>query len=232
MSKGPGISKPVREHMTEYILGNPDACAKGVLASVENKFRNTGYAIPKLRTVQAWAKQVKEKASHDSEEQPWSLATMDEINIAWEAASFLLQAYDDLRRRQSEGKPLPWERSAAPYVYKGTFEEVVEAKKSGKEPEHEYIGLPAKGGTILTNRQAKWLWRLHLIAPGLELADLYPHAEPYAHREILAKYLKEPFDTSDLDSSLMIILHDIKSRGYYPSRKYKRDTDKNEARVD
>jgi hypothetical protein len=217
MSKGPRMSEQVKRHIAECILQNPNMQAKKILSSVENKFKDTGIDIPKLRTVQALAKQLKEEARQNNEEQPWSLATMDQAKMGWEAASFLLEAHDDLHRRQREGK-LPWQGSAAPYISKGTLKEVIQAEKNGKEPERKYLGPPAKTGTVLTNRQAKWLWHIHLIVPGLELADLYPHVEPYAHREILAYYLREPFDTTDLDSALMNILRDIKKRGYYPTR--------------
>ena len=79
---------------------------------------------------------------------------------------------------------MTWQGSAAPYVLEGTFEKIKQAIESKKENERKYLGPPIKNKTILTNRQAKWLWRIHLIMPGLELDDLYPHVEPYAHREI------------------------------------------------
>jgi len=212
------MSEQVKKYIAEYILKKPDTQAKTILDLVNDKFHDTGINIPKLRTVQALVKQLKEEVGQNYEEQPWSLATMDQAKIGWEAASFLLMADGDLRRLQSEGKHLPWQNSAAPYIFKGTLEKVVQAEMAGKKVEREYIGPPVKPRTILTNRQAKWLWRIHLIVPGLELADLYPHVEPYAHREILAYYLREPFDTTDLDSALMNILLDIKRRGYYPNR--------------
>jgi hypothetical protein len=193
--------------------------AKKILDSVNDKFKDTGIDIPKLRTVQAWAKQFKEMSTHNYEEQPWSLATMDQAKIGWEAASFLLEVHDDLLHRQREGKPLPWQGSVAPYVLEGSFAKIKQTIESEKDPERKYLGPAAESKTILNNRQAKWLWRIHLIMPGLELEDLYPHVEPYAHREILAYYLKEPFDTTDLDSALMNILYDITKRGYYPSGK-------------
>ena len=228
MSKGPRMSEQVKRHIMEYVLQNPEGQGKMILASTESKFQDTGIDIPKLRTVQAWAKQFKEMATQNYEEQPWSLATMDQAKIGWEAASFLLQAHDDLRRRQREGKPLPWHGSVTPDVLEGSFEKIKQTIGSKKEPERKHLGPEVVKGTILTNRQAKWLWRIHLIMPGLDVADLYSHVEPYAHREILAYYLREPFDSADLDSALMNILRDIKRQGSYPGRENNPDKDKNE----
>ena len=58
-------------------------------------------------------------------------------------------------------------------------------------------------GTVITNRQAKWLWRIHVILPDLDLLELCERADEYAYKELVAEYLGEAFDTSDLDESLI-----------------------------
>jgi len=70
---------------------------------------------------------------------------------------------------------------------------------------------------VLTYREAKWLWRIHLAMPVWELPDWLPElcqrADEYAHREMTAEYLGQDFDTSDLDGGLRNLLRDIKRRG-------------------
>ena len=97
----------------------------------------------------------------------------------------------------------------------------MESLGSGREPEHVSLKplVPrAPIGTILTNRQAKWLGRLHLMFPGLKPTDLFVHADAYAHQELLADYLGWDFDTSNLDGGLSLLARDIGKHGYYPHR--------------
>ena len=70
---------------------------------------------------------------------------------------------------------------------------------------------PVKGGYVfLTNRQAKWLWRVRPITPAQEFHDPFHElchwADQYAYAEITAEYLGQYFDTRTIDADLMMYL--------------------------
>ena len=76
---------------------------------------------------------------------------------------------------------------------------------------------PIKGGWVfLTNRQAKWLWRVCSIVPAQEFADPFRElchwADQYAHAEITAEYLDQYFDTRTIDADLMMYLDTVKQK--------------------
>jgi len=72
------------------------------------------------------------------------------------------------------------------------------------------LELVRGGYVFLTNRQAKWLWRIRLIGPALDCADpfydLCHWADQYAHAEITAEYLNQYFDTRTIDADLTMYL--------------------------
>lgn len=199
MPRGPKVATQVLEYLTYLAMNDLNALAKDIRDALVKRFEDTDFPIPKLRTIQHYAKLVRDQAKRNTQEEPWSLASMGQpgVDIPREAAGFLLEALSDLRHRQNEGEPL-WPWSSHPL------------------------------GTVLTNRQAKWLWQIHLIVPTLEVREVYERADEYAHRELLADYLKQEFDTSDLDGSLMNLLRDIKRRGSYPSSEDNRDIERRE----
>ena len=67
---------------------------------------------------------------------------------------------------------------------------------------------------FLTNRQAKWLWRIRPIVPAQEFTDpfyeLCRWADQYAYAEIIAEYLGQYFDTRNIDADLMMYLDAVK----------------------
>jgi hypothetical protein len=74
---------------------------------------------------------------------------------------------------------------------------------------------PVEGGWVfLTNRQAKWLWRVRPIAPAQEFPDpfleLCHWADQYAYAEITAEYLGQYFDTRTIDGNLIFYLDAVK----------------------
>jgi len=136
---------------------------------------------------------AREVAKENVQEQPWSLATMDKAGIPWEAAAWLLEHYKECEKRTTKGDQLwPWTN---PYMTT-----LIEQRE------------PVKGGWVfLTNRQAKWLWRVRLIGPALDSADPFCNlcrwADQYAHAEITAEYLDQYFDTRCIDADLMMYLN-------------------------
>ena len=195
MAKGrPKIDLQVAQFINLAVIQHPDWTAGDVLKVVKNKFESKGIPIPKLRTVQQYIKVFRRKLM---EEELWSLAAM-EVNeyIPWEAAPFLLECSIELTKRAKQGEHLwPWREQLLGDLKKSGLE--VRQSESQKE-------------IVLTYRQAKWLWRLHLIFPKLKPIDLFPRVDDYVHREMVADYLGWDFDTSDLDRGLMTLLYHIK----------------------
>jgi hypothetical protein len=138
------------------------------------------------------------------EEEFWSFATMESNkDIPWEAVPFLLECLIELTGRAEQGKQLwPWRERLLGDLKKLGFE----VRQSASQRD-----------SVLTYRQAKWLWRVHLVLPTWTLPDwlteLCERADEYAHREMTADYLGWDFNTSDLDDSLRNLLRDIKRRG-------------------
>ena len=221
MARGrPRITQKVMERLMELALEDFSRPGYELHNLLIEELKGLNVLIPAESTCQHDAKVFREQAARKIDEKPWSLATMDEAGIPWQAAGFLLEAFDELRHRQKEGE-IFWGWSAHPLddFYKGSLEEVVEALSSGREPERisvKPLAPRASLGTVLTNRQAKWLWRIHLILPSWtlpkRLPELCQRADEYAHLELLADYLPENFDTSNLDGGLIVQLRDIKDR--------------------
>ena len=219
MSKGPRVHPDIEKHILTLVTDNPHLKGKEIQAKLEQEFMGTSIPIPAIRTTQDRAKQIIDQLT--IEEKPWSLAIMakGDIDIPWEAVGFLLWAFAELRHLQKSGEKI-WRWSEHPLddFYEGgvSVEEVMESLGTGRELEHvsvKPLAPRAPVGTILTNRQAKWLWRLHLMFPKLKPTDLFYHADAYAQKEILTDYLGWDFDTSDLDGSLINLLRSIKDRG-------------------
>lgn len=213
--RGPSTKREVLDRLIVLALQEPHLLGREIRDKLEEEF---GFSeTPGLRTVQQYMSNAREKARGNVQEQPWSLRTMAAGNtgIPWEAVSFLLKKFDELRRRQKAREKF-WHWSGHPfdYIYEGTLRSVIDTIASGKEPEHVSVrpGTPrAPAGTVITNRQAKWLWRMHIILPKFDLLDLCDRADKYAYKELVAEYLGETFDTSDLDESLINALKSKKS---------------------
>lgn len=214
--KGPRMNPEVLNRLTELAVYRPDLVAKEIRDMLVSEFGEN--SVLQLRRMQFYISEYRQEAKENIQEKPWSLAMMatGQTDIPWEAARFLLQAYNALWRRQEVGKGLPWRWSAHPLddFYKGSPDEIVDALISGSEIECVSI-MPlaprAPPGTVLTNRQAKWLWRIHLMlplrsVPGWDLLNLCERVDEYTQRELLSDYLNEDFDSSDLDSSLTNVL--------------------------
>ena len=77
-----------------------------------------------------------------------------------------------------EAEGIPWE--AVPYL----------------------LGCLKDLGRSLTNRMARWLWRIHLAAPELDVYDASHEASRYASREMVSQYHDRPFVTGDLDARI------------------------------
>lgn len=217
MSKEAWITKEVEDELIKLALKTPYLPNKKIESEefereLRKKFSNPGIVMPKPNTIARKVREYRKEAKANVEEQPWSLAIMakSKTDIPWEAVRYLLVASDELQYTQAKGEKL-WPASEHPLdnFYKGSLEDVMGILASGKEPERASVkplAPRAAPGTLLTNRQAKWLWRLHCIFPGSKLFDLLPHVDVYVQRELLADYLERDFDTSDLDSSLQNII--------------------------
>lgn len=222
--KGPRTKRVILDRIISLALDGLNYSGKDILEILWKEFPEKD--VPGLRTIYYYVHNTREEAKDNPQEQPWSLAMMAkaDVGIPWEAAGFLLEALHELRLRQEslqkEGKHL-WHYSAHPLddFYKGSLEEVAEALSSGREPERvsvKPLAPRAPAGTVLTNRQAKWLWRIHLIVPHWTLPDglsgLCGYVDAFSHRELIADHLNEDFDTSGIDSSLGNLLRQIRDR--------------------
>ena len=227
MSKGPWVDDKIKEALFRVALIKPPFSAEAIRERASIILEREDVLDLNLRTIRYYVKLYRDLEKTRIQEQPWSLATMDEAGIPWEAAGFLLEAFDELWKRQKRGEEESWPGSAHPFdgFYKGSAEEILEALSSGREPERISVKPLAKmapPGTILTNRQAKWLWRIHLIVPTWPLLMEKPRwiynlclvADRFAQAEMLSDYLGEPFDTSSsgFDGSLICLLRDIKDQ--------------------
>ncbi|MBA7707893.1 hypothetical protein ES703_116777 [subsurface metagenome] len=153
-----------------------------------------------------------------------------DTDIPWEAVGFLLWAFAEVRHLQkSGGKIWRWSEHPLDDFRKGSVEEVMESFSTDSEPEHisiKPLAPRAPVGTIMTNRQAKWLGRLHLMFPGLKPTDLFEHADAYTQQELLADYLGLDFDTSNLDGGLSGLARNVGEHGYYLGRSKQNETGK------
>jgi hypothetical protein len=164
----------------------PHILAKEVKAKLEKEFNP--YDVPGLRTIQHYMSDARKAPGVGIQDQPWSLGMMDRTGIPWGAASWLLECHEECRIRALNGEQL-WPLTNP----------------------HLGVGLPKPktgGWVFLTNRQAKWLWRIHLILPVQQLPDQFKElcllADLYAQEEITAEYWgRDIFDTRILDTDLM-----------------------------
>ena len=202
MAKGrPRTKMGILDRIVILALDKSNLLGKVVKAKLEEEFDSKD--VPGLRTIQQYMSNARKKAERNIQDQPWSLGTMDRAGIPWEAAAWLLDAYKEceshieayqkrmLKGEQLEDEPL-W-RLTNPY------------------PMGTKLLEPVEGGWVfLTNRQAKWLWRVRLIGPLLDFADpfydLCHWADQYAHAEITAEYLDQYFDTRTIDADLTMYL--------------------------
>jgi len=189
--KEPRTKKEVLDRIVVLALDKSNLLGKVVKAKLEEEFDPKD--VPGLRTIQQYVSNARKEAEENVQEQSWSLATMDKAGIPWDAVYWLRERYRECKELQEKGKQLwPW---------------TTHFTKAKPSP-----------SMVLTNRQAKWLWRVHLFMPELkELPDwlsiLCERADEYAHREMTAEYLGQDFDTSDLDGAFMgALLRDIERK--------------------
>lgn len=193
MAKGPKqprTKKEVLDRIVILALDKSNLLGKQIKTQLEEEFKPND--VPGLRTIQQYMSNARKEAKENVQEQPWSLGTMDKAGIPWEAAAWLLEHYKECERRTTKGDQL-WPLTN-PYMTT-----LIERRE------------PVEGGWVfLTNRQAKWLWRVRLIGPTLDSADpfydLCHWADQYAHAEITAEYLDQYFDTRTIDADLMMYL--------------------------
>ncbi len=195
----PRIKGEILNRIIALVLSKPHLLGKEIQAQLENEFDPND--VPRLRTIYQYVSNARKQAERSVQDQPWSLGTMDKTGVPWEAAAWLLECYkkcerhiEEYQRRILEGEQLedePLWRLTNPYPM-------------GTEPLE-----PVKGGYVfLTNRQAKWLWRVRHIVPAQEFDDSFRElchwADQYAHAEMIAEYLSQYFDTRTIDADLMM----------------------------
>ncbi len=193
MAKGPKQPRTKKEILDRIVilaLDKSNLLGKQIKVQLEGEFEPND--IPGLRTIQQYMSNARKEAKENIQEQPWSLGAMDKAGIPWEAAAWLLEHYKECEKRTTKGDQLwPWTN---PYMTT-----LIERR-----------ALVEGGWVFLTNRQAKWLWRVRLIGPALDSADpfrdLCHWADQYAHAEITAEYLDQYFDTLNIDADLMMYL--------------------------
>ncbi len=188
--RGPRTKKEILDRIVILALDKSNLLGKQIKAQLEGEFEPND--VPGLRTIQQYMSNARKEAEENVQEQPWSLGTMDKAGIPWEAAAWLLEHYKECEKRTTKGDQL-WPLTN-PYMTT-----LIERRE------------PVEGGWVfLTNRQAKWLWRVRLIGPALDSTDPFCHlchwADQYAHAEITAEYLDQYFDTRNIDANLMMHL--------------------------
>ena len=212
MPKGPKVHPDIEKYIVSLVSSNSQLQARQIVAKLMDKFAGSDIPIPALRTIQDRASRI--RSSSTIQDKPWSLAAMsqqrlytdEDIDIPWEATGYIMQAIVEMdlkvRSEQKEIKYL-W-----PYSHE-TLKSLRETSENYREETESHL---------ITIRQAKWLWRLHQIFPGLRTVDLIPLADAYAQRELHSVYLRLDFNTSDIDNALLLIQRDIQKHGYYPVR--------------
>ena len=210
-SKQPRTKKEVLDRIVVLALDKSNLLGKQIKAQLEEEFEPND--VPGLRTIQQYMSNARKEATENIQEQPWSLATMDKAGIPWEAAAWLLEHYKECERRTMKGDQL-WPLTN-PYP-------------TGTKPLE-----PVEGGWVfLTNRQAKWLWRVRSIVPAQEFPDPFHElchwADQYAHAEITAEYLDQYFDTRTIDADLMMYRDVVKQESTTNEAGRKQKTGKEE----
>ena len=213
MPKGPKVHEDVIRHITTLLANNSGITVPRIEKELINKFAGTDTPLPAIRTIYKIVRKISRLLTY--QEEPWSLATMstqmrdnkeESLYLPREASSFILEAIMDLRNMSKEGEG----------KYRDHWRYTTEFFKSldAQPPSWENISASKS----LTNRQAKWLWWLHLILPGLKPGDLFHIADAYVSRELYSELFEWEFDTTDLDDGLINILKDVKLHGYYPAK--------------
>lgn len=196
MPKGPTVNLEVLDYLIEFFRWHPNTTGELTQEILRNKYGESGIPIPSVRTIQKYKKIILEQLKNP-QDKPWALAMMDKTGIPWEAANFLLKASITLQELQKKGEVVwPW-----------TSELLGELKKS-----RMLLGMQKFQKEVMTNREAKWLWRVHLALPTVELRNILWRTDMYAHREMTSDFLKREFDTSDLDGGLKNLLRNIRER--------------------
>jgi len=214
MAKGPKqprTKKEVLDLIVVLALDKSNLLGKQIKARLEEEFEPND--VPGLRTIQQYMSNARKEATENVQEQPWSLATMDKAGIPWEAAAWLLERYKECERRAMKGDRL-W-------------------RLTNRYPIGTKPLKPVEGGWVfLTNRQAKWLWRLRSIVPAQEFPDPFHElchwADQYAHAEITAEYLDQYFDTRTIDADLMMYRDVVKQESATNEADRKQKTGKEE----
>lgn len=192
MKKGPKgrprVKREILNRIVALVLNNPHLLGKEIQAQLEKEFDPND--VPRLRTIYKYVSDARKQAERSVQDQPWSLGTMDKIGVPWEATAWLLECYKKCEERTTKGVKL-WPLTN-PYMTT-----IIERRE------------PVEGGWVfLTNRQAKWLWRVRHVVPAEEVDDsfrwLCHWADQYAYAEIVAEYLDQYFDTRTIDADLMM----------------------------
>lgn len=217
----PRLNDQTKERIIQMAFpkyGQAPLSASQIIKQLEKENKDAGkeiYVIPYSdRTIHAVIKKARGQETEimEVDRQPWCLATMDKVGIPWEATGFIMQSMLDLDAIIRSGEKKPEE------IWPCTFEFLTYIQDKEVQTEE----APRKS-LLLTSRQARWLWRIHLVIPKWELPDWLPElcqwADEYAHREMMAEYLGQDFDTSDLDGSLRNLLRNIKQRGISAKKK-------------
>ncbi|MBA7608607.1 hypothetical protein ES703_15786 [subsurface metagenome] len=204
MAKGPRVHPDIDKYIAYVVSRNPLLQAGEIEVKLTEKFVGTDIPIPSIRTIQDRAKRIRDRLT--IQDKPWSLAAITGENplIPLEAAGFIMESIIDLESRIRSGK----EKLEELWPY--TFGTLTSIRDEVIQPEEEISQRE-----LLTNRQAKWLWRLHLIFPRLKAVDLVTYVDAYVQRELERDYLGWKFDTYDLDNALLIKLRHIVTHGYY-----------------
>ncbi len=215
MTKGPKqprTKKDILDRIVILALDKSNLLGKQIKVQLEGEFEPND--IPGLRTIQQYMSNARKEAKENIQEQPWSLGAMDKAGIPWEAAAWLLEHYKECEKRTTKGDQLwPWTN---PYMTT-----LIERRE-----------LVEGGWVFLTNRQAKWLWRVRPIVPAQEFPDPFHElchwADQYAHAEITAEYLDQYFDTRTIDADLMMYVDAVKQESVTNEADRKQKTGKEE----
>lgn len=144
------------------------------------------YHAVSLRTVSSWLKEFKDYDTAIDEPFEWHRIGEYQSKrggIPWEASEFLLS----VKRFIS--------RNAFSIRFLGT----------GEPP----IGSPNMPRIMpelfrLTVREARWIWRVHLAAPRMNIDEVIGLGKAFALREQAHDVLGQPFDVADLEAYLSL----------------------------
>ena len=180
MSKGPRINLEILERLVDLAKDSQRGEGPALYQQLQEEFEPKGIHLPSLRTIQNFAKLSRELFATSIQEQRWSLSGMGSAGIPWNAGAFLLDASLEFAR-EDELRP----------EEKYTWDELDILLARWERPEE------------LTNRLAKWLWRLHLTWPETKLTNIVWLACRYSQAERVAELTNQMFDSYHLDSELI-----------------------------